>query len=462
MACFKIGNITPLIGKLKAGATNVIRIMNGTVQVWPCIEYTICGTWNSITYGEEQPSEGGSWGYDSEGNEYWDADPGAYYQILAISGSREFDFYKLFLPGEIINTAASTARVLSYTAQATTFLINDIGDLPPPDPQWEDVLYETTDTNTIYKYSVSLNIWEPIPYGQVIETYDVDGALNWNFNFDYSPPYIGILGDPTSGPPESIQYNNFHPLLTMTLGGNLVTTGGRVIPINETSTYTSILQRIESESNDCQNFRTCYIWALTAPSSDDEGFPSVLYIDCNGDSQTISIGSLFDPPQYFCASAISSTYLPNGSTLSNTEEICPPITGNICGTWSSDINPMGNNTWESLTSGSVDFSSVLNGETISTIEVDNFGTSIIINSYSSIGGNIYNISPTVNWVDGSNIVDFNFTNLQGTDDKPVDTLYFTGTIYTDAGRRLRLNVTSQYGLFIPGTSGGGTSYAQSC
>jgi hypothetical protein len=126
------------------------------------------------------------------------------------------------------------------------------------------------------------------------------------------------------------------------------------------------------------------------------------------------------------------------------------------------MNPMGNNTWESLTSGSVDFSSVLNGETISTIEVDNFGTSIIINSYSSIGGNIYNISPIINWTDGSNIVDFNFTNLQGTDDKPVDTLYFTGTIYTDAGRRLRLNVTSQYGLFIPGTSGGGTSYAQSC
>jgi hypothetical protein len=240
----------------------------------------ICGTWNSITYGEEQPSEGGSWAYDSEGNEYWDADPGAYYQILGISGSREFDFYKLLLPGEIINTATSTARVLSYTAQAATNLINDSGDLPAPDPQWEDVLYETTDTNTIYNYSVALNIWEPIPYGQVIETYDVDGALNWNFNFDYSPPYIGILGDPTSGPPQSIQYNNFHPLLTMTLGGNLVTTGGRVIPINETSTYTSILQRVESESTGCQNFRptitgnlcgywTSNVYPMTPPNTEN-------------------------------------------------------------------------------------------------------------------------------------------------------------------------------------------------
>lgn len=37
MACLAIGNITPLIGKIKAGAANVIRIMNGAVQVWPCL-----------------------------------------------------------------------------------------------------------------------------------------------------------------------------------------------------------------------------------------------------------------------------------------------------------------------------------------------------------------------------------------------------------------------------------------
>jgi len=48
MADFKIGNITPLVGNLKAGSTDVIRVMNGSVQVWPptvilCNEYTIGG-----------------------------------------------------------------------------------------------------------------------------------------------------------------------------------------------------------------------------------------------------------------------------------------------------------------------------------------------------------------------------------------------------------------------------------
>jgi hypothetical protein len=35
MADFKIGNTAPLIGNIKAGSTNVIRIMNGAIQVWP-------------------------------------------------------------------------------------------------------------------------------------------------------------------------------------------------------------------------------------------------------------------------------------------------------------------------------------------------------------------------------------------------------------------------------------------
>ena len=376
MACFKIGNITPLIGKLKAGATNVIRIMNGTVQVWPCIEYIVCGTWNSIT------------------STQYDPDSGTYYELLGITGGSQFDFYKLFLPGEIINTGTSTARVLSYTAQSATNLIANSSQLPPPDPQWEDVLFETTDTNTIYKYSVGTNTWVPVPYGQETTTYAVD-PVTWKFNFDYTPPYIGTIGDPLATEvPSRVQNTNIHPVLTMTLGGNLVTTGGRVIPINEISTYTSILQERESESNDCQNFR-------------------------------------------------------------------PTITGNICGTWSSDMNPMGNNTWETLVSGSVDFSSALNpGEVISTTEGL---TSIYLYTYKSIDLNTYSTTGvSISTTNNSNIVDFNFTNLQNTDDKPVDTLYFTGTIYTDAGRILNVNITSQYGIFIPGTSGGGTSYAQTC
>jgi hypothetical protein len=59
MADFKIGNITPLLGNLKAGSTDVIRIMNGAVQVWPivtpsaeCAEFELFGgtTGRSFTF----------------------------------------------------------------------------------------------------------------------------------------------------------------------------------------------------------------------------------------------------------------------------------------------------------------------------------------------------------------------------------------------------------------------------
>lgn len=60
MADFKIGNITPLVGNLKAGSTDVIRIMNGAVQVWPpiippkdtCAEFELFGgtTGRSFTF----------------------------------------------------------------------------------------------------------------------------------------------------------------------------------------------------------------------------------------------------------------------------------------------------------------------------------------------------------------------------------------------------------------------------
>lgn len=143
---------------------------------------------------------------------------------------------------------------------------------------------------------------------------------------------------------------------------------------------------------------------------------------------------------------------------------CPsPVSGNICGTWQSDAQLNGD--WENLTSGSVDFSSVLNlGELITTqIAPDGFYTNIVLSSYKSIQSNTYNVTPTINWIDNSNIVDFSFTKFQGTsDDTPVDTLYFTGTIYTDAGRKLTLDITSQYDSFVPGSPSGGTSYAQAC
>jgi len=144
---------------------------------------------------------------------------------------------------------------------------------------------------------------------------------------------------------------------------------------------------------------------------------------------------------------------------------CPsPVSGNNCGTWQSDMNPIGGDIWENLTSGSVDFSSVLNpGELISNqIAPDGFYTNIFLNSYKSIQLNTYNVSSTITWIDNSNIVDINFTKYQIiSDDTPVDTLYFTGTIYSGA-RKLTLDITSQYGLFLPGSPGGGTSYAQNC
>mgnify|MGYP000902441122 CR=1 len=35
MADFKIGGVTPLLGEIKVGSSDVTRIMNGAVQVWP-------------------------------------------------------------------------------------------------------------------------------------------------------------------------------------------------------------------------------------------------------------------------------------------------------------------------------------------------------------------------------------------------------------------------------------------
>jgi len=139
------------------------------------------------------------------------------------------------------------------------------------------------------------------------------------------------------------------------------------------------------------------------------------------------------------------------------------ITGNICGLWQSDAQLMGGDIWENLTSGSVNFTSVLqSGELISTQE--GF-TSIQLNSYKSIDLNVYDITgnASITAYDGSNIVDLSFSNLQIiNDDKPVDTLYFTGTIYTNYGRSLTVDITSQYGSFTPGGAGGGTSSGQTC
>ena len=138
------------------------------------------------------------------------------------------------------------------------------------------------------------------------------------------------------------------------------------------------------------------------------------------------------------------------------------ITGNICGIWDSQMNPLGGGQWENIASGTVNFSAKLQpGETISTI---GSLTSIELNSYTSINSNTYDITGTANIIvtNGDNNVDFSFTKYQNTDDTPVDTLYFTGTIYTDLGRMLDVNVTSQYGLFIPGDPSGGNSYGQPC
>jgi hypothetical protein len=279
----------------------------------------ICGSWNSITGEEYMQSGTGSWAYDADGNEYWAEDPGTYYQLLKITGGSRFDFYKLFLPGEIIDTALSTARVLSYTTQAQTYLIANASELPTPDPQWEGVLHETIDTNTIYKYVVASNTWVPVPYGQETTTYNVDG-YNWNFNFDYTPPYIGTLGDPELPSVEYNQGNNINPILTMTLGGNLVTTGGRVIPINETSTYTSILQVFESESTGCQNFTStisgnlCGYWTSNvSPNTDNTENMINGYIDF---SSWVN-GETIDPTASWVRVRSLVTLYGGGSTIPN-------------------------------------------------------------------------------------------------------------------------------------------------
>jgi hypothetical protein len=137
------------------------------------------------------------------------------------------------------------------------------------------------------------------------------------------------------------------------------------------------------------------------------------------------------------------------------------ITGDICGNWESLMNPLGDGEWSNLASGTVNFSAKLqSGEFISTTE--GF-TSIELNSYTSIAGNTYDITGSLITVFNSdNNVEFNLDKYQNTDDTPVATLYFTGTIYTTLGRTLNINITSQYGTFTPGSPSGGVSVSQSC
>jgi hypothetical protein len=137
-----------------------------------------------------------------------------------------------------------------------------------------------------------------------------------------------------------------------------------------------------------------------------------------------------------------------------------PITGNLCGTWGSSMDPNGNDTYTNLTSGTVNFSEIIpDGGAISITEGL---TNIQLNSYKSVAGNTYDITGTaiINTYGGTNNVDFSFEHFQDIDTTPVDTLYFTGTIYTESGTTVIVNTKSQ-GTF---TSGSPTGYstANSC
>jgi len=179
--------------------------------------------------------------------------------------------WKLFLPGEVPDTNATTARVVSYTAQSRTNLIANSSELPPPSPIWEDVLYETIDTNTIYKYSVPLNTWVAIPYGQETTTYYPDNSGTnpmWKLYFyDYLNQFIAQIGNvyyTNVEVPFNIQEANIHPVLTMTLDGDIVT-NQRIIPLVASSTYSAILSDRNSTKNDCSSYRlnTLQSWKLT-------------------------------------------------------------------------------------------------------------------------------------------------------------------------------------------------------
>ena len=112
----------------------------------------ICSDWDSQVNFECVPGEPIWIPYDPETGEggYYQDVPDVCYNVNYVVG--QFDMWKLFLPGEVPDTNATTARVVSYTAQQRTNLIPNTSALPSNGWLYEDVLFETTDTNTIYKF----------------------------------------------------------------------------------------------------------------------------------------------------------------------------------------------------------------------------------------------------------------------------------------------------------------------
>ena len=251
---FQPDNTDSLIYFNSTNAINIVTVTNGIITTITQCTYTptvttppICGNWRAFTAEECTPQEPI---YDENYGTIYPPDLCTNYQAVNLTS---FDFHKLFLSGEVLNTGATTARVASYTTQEQTFLVNT---LPSPNSELEDVLLEIASTGKIYKFLFNSNSWVEIPYGQQTTTYNVN-PTTWKFDFSNNNIYVARIGDPNSDTsPRQYQNANIHPILTMTLGGNLVTTGGRTIPLSSyTVTYTSLLARYESESTGCQTFR---------------------------------------------------------------------------------------------------------------------------------------------------------------------------------------------------------------
>lgn len=127
-----------------------------------------------------------------------------------------------------------------------------------------------------------------------------------------------------------------------------------------------------------------------------------------------------------------------------------PAVSNYCADWSSVVldNSSIPPEKENIVIGELNFWRMLQpGETIDIVN-----TSVRVTAYSVIGGGYYPINPgtgSLAFSTSNFFGSFGFTNVQGGDVNPVDTLYIDGNIRTSSGRTIPVNIQSSYTSYNP-------------
>ena len=126
------------------------------------------------------------------------------------------------------------------------------------------------------------------------------------------------------------------------------------------------------------------------------------------------------------------------------------ITGNVCGAWYSYIYPSGNDVWENMIDGQIDFSSQINGDTI-----DPNNSFVKITSYITLNGggaSIPNGTGDLIFTQSTAIGVFpTIDTFQNGDESATMTILFSGYITTENGGYYTLsNVYSDYTYSYPG------------